>query len=211
MKNNLKPGTIAITIVVCFLITFGVFKLFFAPSTRDANSIYDSNHKDDNIMNEPDDNTEEDNKPEDRDDVIDDDKDNTNMDNNEEDNNVNIDKTEEYKPITMKCSKETERGLEENYFYFTWKESNYEDGYYINKYVIKLTIPERYNANDFYMAEENVNGGRYYMRLEGRTIISEIDSSHPFWNHSDFLYKNMLLGYINKQFVENGYACEESN
>lgn len=132
-------------------------------------------------------------------------KDEENQNNQSNENNQNNNEVVETpEDITMKCYKTTELGYEENYFYFHYV----NEGYYINKYVIRFTIPTQYNVNDYYVEEEIANSGRYKMSLEGNVIVKELDSSMAFWNSEGFRYKDIVYIYLNKEFVEDGYTCE---
>lgn len=96
------------------------------------------------------------------------------------------------------CSGNDGRTNNKNIFYF-------KDGS-IYKYVVKIEIPDGYDAKEFYNSEEIMNSGRYKMSLSGRTITQELDSSMPYWN--DFIYKDEPYRRIYKIFTEYGYNCE---
>ena len=107
--------------------------------------------------------------------------------------------------LIMNCSKDTERGYEENVFYFESDERGNTVPY---KYEYKITTPDGFNPDDYLNDEIIMNQGRYRTSLEGRVVISYIDKTMPFWKDGDFRYKDMFFRYINKEFVEEGYNCK---
>jgi len=205
MNKKIDPVIVGVIIVVAILITFGIAGFFTNnivvqkdPTYNKDNSGFDNSEKN-NEDNEKEDEVQDDYNTNNEEDI--EDKQETNND-----NNYNNDTNDTNREFMMKCSINTERGLEENYFYFNYNPT-YNDNY-ITKYVIKLTIKDGLDINDYYVSEQIMNSGRYRMSLDNRTIISEIDPTWAFWNSKDFKYKDMAYRYINKEFVENGYSCE---
>lgn len=193
MKKKLDPVITGVIIVVSVVLTLFLYGIFATNRITSSGPRYDE--REDNgvhISEETNDINKENNNE-----VLE--KEENINDNNIPDNSTN-------KEFVMTCSKNTERGYEENIFTFNYN-LTYNDNY-ITKYVIKLNVPAEFDANDYYVNEQIMNGGRYRMSLEGRTIISEIDPTWTFWNSSDFRYKDMAYRYINKQFVEDGYDCK---
>ncbi len=116
-----------------------------------------------------------------------------------EENQEGVTNTKEEIDINIvTCSGNDGRTNNQNIFYF-------KDGS-IYKYVVKIEIPDGYDAKEFYNSEEIMNSGRYKMSLSGRTITQELDSTMPYWN--DFIYKDEPYRRIYKIFTEYGYNCE---
>lgn len=196
MKKKLDPVVVGVIIAVCVILTLVLFGVFILNTVSASKPRPDERFDTTDIKTDVSlDDIEEDNEIEEND----------NTNNNISDNN-SLNNNSTNREFTMKCSKNTERGLEENIFTFNYNPI-YNDNY-ITKFIIKLTIPDGLDINDYYTSEQIMNGGRYRMSLDGRTIISEIDPTWAFWNSDGFKYKDMAYRYINKQFVEDGYICE---
>ncbi len=100
----------------------------------------------------------------------------------------------------MKCEITNAHGHEECYFTF--------NGGKLVEYKINLTVPDGANVDDYYISEQIANSGRYEISLEGNVITSYINPTRPYWDSSEFAFKDMTEHEIKKYFSEIDYVCK---
>lgn len=122
----------------------------------------------------------------------------------ENNNNKPETKPDTKEPKTLKCNGKVYYAYEEYNFNFIYDSSKKD--YILNNVQKNLTIPDGYDANEYYIEEEKSNMGQYEMNLNGRIITFKLDKARPYWD--DYKFKNYTYKELKKEFSSDGYTCE---
>ncbi len=118
--------------------------------------------------------------------------------------NNNSNTTGTKKDISLKCSGKVYYAYEE--YNFNFKYNPLKNDYLLDNMYKNLTIPDGYDAKDYYTEEEISNMGKYEMSLNGRIITFKLDKTRAFWN--DYKFKDYSYEDLKKEFSSDGYICE---